>query len=260
MAVVFMDFFEVTLSNPLTAAATTLALAKADVQRVFDALGMGTSQSSSFTYDPVQGIVAHIPMWIDDGTQRELVRVIRAEPFVSNTITLQRGTPAYAFAAGAKLRCAPVAKHATQGREIVHIGQTASGMSDVVTSSEIFAVPGERSLWSPSTSAPNLTIRLPMSMSWNANSAVFAGDNLPAQIELACRFVARTITFMYASGAYTLQVYTPGGTGGASTLAVPNTARLAVLEISKTAVSLLTADPNDFAGLPRWRVKPEFYA
>lgn len=257
MAAIFMDFFEATLTAAISDEDTAIAVDVADVQRVFDALGMADTSA----YDFVEGMLTYVPMWLDDGTHQEQVRVVRGR-VATAVITVQRGAVAYAFAAGSKLRCSPSALHATSGFEAVHYVATGYGPVAVETRNFVVAVPGETALWMPPANTSALTVRLPIAYSWNANSPFFAGDMFPARIEIACLQVERTITFSYFDSVYETSVSIVGAGSVSATLVLPASARLAVLEIRRTAVELNTAvlDTGSLVGLTRWQVKPEFYA
>ena len=257
MAAIFMDFFEATLTAPISDEDTAIGIGVADVQRVFDALGLGDTS----VYDYIEGMLAYVPMWLDDGTHQEQVRVVRGSVALA-VVTVQRGAVAYAFAAGTKLRCAPSAFHATSGFDTVHYVATGYGPVAVETRNFVVAVPGETALWMPPANASSLDVRLPIAYPGAALGQLVAGDELPARIDIACLQVERTVRFTFIDSVYETPVAIVGAEATSTTLLIPASARLAVLEIRRTPVALITAvsDAGSVVGVTRWQVKPEFYA
>ena len=247
MAAVFIDFFEATLAAAISDEDTDVSIDAADVQRVFDALGLSAS------YDAAEGLV-YVPMWLDDGTHRESVRVIRAGRYSSTVVAVQRGAVPYAFGAGAKLRCSPTAYHASRGLDALHYVPTGNGLVAVETRDFINAASGEKMLWTPPEANSALTVRLPVSYWQAVAESLFTGDDLPMRIEIATLNIERTITFRYLDMIYEMPVSIVGATQTSITLAVPSSCRLAVLEIRRTPNELVSV------GAARWQVKPEFYS
>ncbi len=247
MAAIFIDFFEATLAAAISDEDTDVSIDADDVQRVFDALGLSAER------DVAEGLV-YVPMWLDDGTHRESVRVIRAGRYSNTVVAVQRGAVPYAFGAGTKLRCSPTAYHASRGLDALHYVPTGNGPMAVETRDFIYAAPGEKMLWTPPSASSALTVRLPLSYWLSPTVSLFTGDDLPMRIEIATLNIERTITFRYIDMIYETPVSIVGATQASITLAVPSSCRLAVLEIRRTPNELLSV------GAPRWQVKPEFYA
>lgn len=212
MAVIYIDAFSVTLQSEVSAAATELELDEDAAARISASMAWAQNVPQS----SVGPLFMRLAMFLDDGTQRELVFVTHEK--YPGTVAIER-TAGLAFAPGATLRCAPPAETVAAGHMAKRVG----------AGSEVIAAPGERGVLA--TEATYIGVRV---ASGPQTRPHFAGHEWPSEVVLHLKGVAadRTVE-MLGYGEYSPKDFllAGAGPGAQSSLLIPSTCKVAVLTV-----------------------------
>lgn len=240
MPVLYLDIFSTTTTAAVAAEDTTITLPHAAVIRIKEAMGW---PDPGYIYLAAAELVTRVPLWLDDGSVRELVEAWYVDD-TTDTVMVRRAATPHAFGASTVVRSAPTAEFAAAAHEA---GRTAE------TTDVVIARPGEVAQWVPTGTA--IEIRLPVGGSWSRDVQAFVGECWPARIELASLATERTVSFTTFDGAYPVNINLPDSMGSVSSVVVPNTATMAVFDIRKSSVAMRAAD----GAVPVWLVRMELF-
>lgn len=223
MAVLYLDYFSSTLTSALDAEASVMYLPDADAALIRAAVG------GSVPVD-IAASVIRIPLWLDDGVNRELVVATYARQMGSTDVEIIRSSTPYAFASGTVVRCAPTADYAAAGHLIARPLETAD---------TVIVIPGETVAWAPT--GPSLNMDFPIGVPWGLATQAFTGECWPARVELVTLGVEMTVSFRFNYGS-PMSVYQPDVMGAVTSVTIPTTAQMAVLTLRRPPAALRSID------------------
>lgn len=235
MAAIYIDNFQSALTFEMQAGETSMNLPEADVARVSAAMKL---DPGIYGYE-VGGVFMFVPLYIEGAGQLELVRARYAAG--STTLYVER-TAALAFPEGAIVRSAPSADLLAAGHQVSRPAQSSSP-------GFVILPPGE----STSYTAETNDIYGRVVDRYGFPGVLCAGEDWPAELVIDNGYAARSLHLVQMDGYSYAPFYIAGGSAGAvTTLALPETCRIAVVKIRKLPAALRTTGAL-------WLIAAEFY-
>lgn len=218
MAYIYIDGFESALEYAIDDVDPEITLPLDAAARVTAAMGLGQ-------YVPAQIAGTHfvrVPLFVSDGTQRELV--FATHESMPGRLAIVR-TAGLSFGAGAVVRCAPPAETVAAGHMMTRIG----------SGSDVIAAPGERGVLVTESAQINVKVA--------SAGMTFRGDDWPAEVVIQPQGVtgARNLQFVRYDNNYgwvgPMAFSLSGAAARQTVLVIPDGCKMAVLTVRRPPVS-----------------------